>query len=177
MPAFETNVFAVADLFSSRFVFVFPDLQRPFRWTGAHVNQLVDDLLAASGLRGDPTAGDATYFLGGIVLVTQGRRQKSVIDGRQRLTTLAMIIAVLRDLEDDAGNKADLHRCLADEAAQALGVEKGYRVVPHDTDAGAFNAWVFEKGATLRSVTEDEDLPARVYDAIKVAQTLRKRLN
>jgi len=177
MAAFETNMLTVGDLFSSRFVFVFPDLQRPFRWTGVQVNQLLDDLLAASGLRGDDASSGETYFLGGVVLVAEAdRRRKAVIDGRQRLTTLAMLICALRDLEDNQSDKDDLHRCIADEAAPALGIQKGFRLEPQETDARGFDNWVFARGATLRNIKEDDDVSPRLYDAISLAQTMRMRL-
>jgi uncharacterized protein with ParB-like and HNH nuclease domain len=190
MAPFETNMLTVGDLFSSRFVFVFPDLQRPFRWTGVQVNQLLDDLLTASGVRGDDTSsgetyflgGDdtssgETYFLGGVVLVAEeDRRRKAVIDGRQRLTTLAMLICALRDLEDNQSDKDDLHRCIADEAAPALGVQKGFRLEPQETDARGFDNWVFARGATLRSIKEDDDVSPRLYEAISLAQTMRMRM-
>lgn len=46
--------------------------------------------------------GDEPYFLGSIVLIRPPKETVGqVVDGQQRLTTLTILAAVLRDLETD----------------------------------------------------------------------------
>ena len=177
MARFETEVYTTADLFSSRFVFEFPDYQRPYRWTGQQVNQLLDDLLTASGIR-ENSHPDQSYFLGGIVVVSKDKRRRSVIDGKQRLTTLAIMLAVLRDLERNPAHKSGIHACLADEADPVAGIQRGYRIVLGEPENAAFKEWVFENGATQKNApSDDETLHERDYEAIRQARTLWARLN
>ena len=45
------------------------------------------------------------YFLGSIVLIkTENQPKAEVIDGQQRLTTLAILLSVLRDLQPDGAD-------------------------------------------------------------------------
>jgi uncharacterized protein with ParB-like and HNH nuclease domain/predicted transport protein len=76
--------------------FVIPIYQRTYSWTIAECAQLWDDIVRA-GSRDDVSV----HFIGSIVYVEEGLSQVSshapllVIDGQQRLTTLAIILANL----------------------------------------------------------------------------------
>ncbi len=76
--------------------FVIPIYQRTYSWTDKQCRQLWDDILRAG-------ASDtiAVHFIGSIVYVEQGLSQVThqapllVIDGQQRLTTVALLIEAL----------------------------------------------------------------------------------
>ncbi|MEJ2854113.1 MULTISPECIES: DUF262 domain-containing protein [unclassified Saccharothrix] len=107
MKKLEAHEVALAKVFSSDYEFVIPDYQRPYRWPAEQATQLLEDLREA--VDRDP---DDPYFLGSIVLVKEdGWAEMQVIDGQQRLTTLTILLAVLRDLSTDveAANLLDLH--------------------------------------------------------------------
>ena len=94
ITAIEQNLVQV---FSDDYFFEIPLYQRPYAWTTEHVEELLDDLLDA--MRRD---SDAPYFLGSIVLIKSDENAKSeVVDGQQRLTTLTMLLCVLRDISGD----------------------------------------------------------------------------
>jgi Protein of unknown function DUF262/Protein of unknown function (DUF1524) len=108
-PGLPTASLTVSDLFSSPFHFSVPHYQRPYSWTTAEAGQLLDDVLAAAGIGGDPAAMEPDYFLGAILLLEtgggdlpRGREREprlfEIVDGQQRLVTLAILAAVLRDL-------------------------------------------------------------------------------
>ncbi|MDH3006746.1 DUF262 domain-containing protein [Gordonia alkanivorans] len=81
-------------VFSSDFDFRIPEYQRPYSRKPEHALQLLDDLGEALD---EP--GDEPYFLGSIVLVKRPEAaQADVIDGQQRLTTLTILLSVLRDM-------------------------------------------------------------------------------
>ena len=94
ITAIEKNLVQV---FSDDYFFEIPLYQRPYAWTTEHVEELLDDLIDA--MRRD---SDAPYFLGSIVLIKSADNPKSeVVDGQQRLTTLTMLLCVLRDISSD----------------------------------------------------------------------------
>ena len=80
------------------YVFRIPVYQRPYAWDLEQVGELFDDLVTAMDLGdGEP------YFLGSIVLIKRGEDPASdVVDGQQRLTTLTMLLCVLRELTEGA---------------------------------------------------------------------------
>ena len=65
--------------------------QRRFKWRNQHVKQLWDDIRKAHIDNRD------SYFLGTLLLAPMEHGKLSVIDGQQRLTTLSLLLAVLRD--------------------------------------------------------------------------------
>ena len=84
-------------VFSDSFFFEIPLYQRPYAWTTEHVDDLMDDLIDA--MKRD---SGAPYFLGSIVLIkTDNDPRSEVVDGQQRLTTLTMLLCVLRDVSGD----------------------------------------------------------------------------
>lgn len=93
-------------LFTSDYDFAIPDYQRPYAWGRDETLQLLDDLQGS--LDRDT---DEPYFLGSIVLVKEKAIPRSeVIDGQQRLTTLTIVFAVLRDLTANPALRADIQK-------------------------------------------------------------------
>ncbi len=68
-----------------------PRYQRPYTWGEREVRQLIQDLWSAYQ-RGAPF-----YFIGQIVLVKNSLGKLEISDGQQRLATLTMILAYVRD--------------------------------------------------------------------------------
>lgn len=81
--------------------FRIPHYQRPYSWTFEQIDDLWDDLVenAADG-----------HFLGSLVLAAEDESRPQVIDGQQRLTTLMMLLSVLRDACVDRGMSKDANR-------------------------------------------------------------------
>ncbi|MFE4726118.1 DUF4268 domain-containing protein [Microbacterium sp. NPDC056736] len=78
-----------------------PLYQRVYSWRNRQLDQLWDDIVAiAETRRTDPTA---THFIGSLVLAASpdnaavGLQKFLVVDGQQRLTTLTLLLAALRD--------------------------------------------------------------------------------
>ena len=76
--------------------FVIPIYQRTYSWTDKQCRQLWDDILRAGS-----SENIAVHFIGSIVYVEQGLSQVThqapllVIDGQQRLTTVALLLEAL----------------------------------------------------------------------------------
>lgn len=65
-----------------------PRFQRPFSWTRENIQEFWDDVV-----RDNPT----DYFIGSMVVFKEGSQRYGVVDGQQRLTTIIVLLAVLRD--------------------------------------------------------------------------------
>lgn len=108
-PGLPTVSLRIAELLADPYVFSVPPYQRPYSWTSKEAGQLLDDIIAASGVDGSETA-EPDYFLGAILLLTSARetsfdpkgpvRNAEIVDGQQRLVTLAILSAALRDIDE-----------------------------------------------------------------------------
>ena len=104
----------LVQLYASPYLFTIPAYQRPYSWTTKEASQLLEDVSLAAGLS-DAEPATPDYFLGAILLLDpegdssappppfSGPRQFEVVDGQQRLVTLAIMASILRDLEDQDG--------------------------------------------------------------------------
>jgi hypothetical protein len=83
--------------------FRIPEYQRPYVWGFDQIHDLLDDLTYAATHK-----PDAEYFMGSFVFQAkpagteknQEFDENDLLDGQQRLTTLLLILAVMRDLTD-----------------------------------------------------------------------------
>jgi hypothetical protein len=101
VPQLQMNLVGIGDVLRASPLSV-PVYQRSYAWKERHVQELLDDLASAM------QNGEPEYFLGSIVLTeAQGRRQ--VVDGQQRLATVTMFIAAVRDYfhSNDEDKKAN----------------------------------------------------------------------
>jgi uncharacterized protein with ParB-like and HNH nuclease domain len=97
-----TNKITIKDTFAEDMWYSIPDYQRPFVWGDDQISSLLDDIAHAA-----INTPDSQYFLGSLVLHCQKMKldgtsyvENAVLDGQQRLTTLYMLHAVIRDLTD-----------------------------------------------------------------------------
>jgi len=143
-------------IFSDDYLFRIPSYQRPYAWTNDQAGELLDDLLIALG---DDEAEDldeiAPYFLGSIVLIKDPLRPEAdVVDGQQRLTTLTILVSVLRDLSADPGAQAALHRYICEAGNKFEGTKDRFRLTLRDRDNTFFRSLVQEQGALPSLVDE-----------------------
>ena len=83
--------------------FIIPVFQRDYSWTEAECDQLWRDILQIAS---DTT--DREHFLGSVVYISTGNTAASfarwlLIDGQQRVTTLTLLLAALRDHIEQTG--------------------------------------------------------------------------
>jgi hypothetical protein len=111
----DATVVSVGQLFSDDFRLELPFFQRGYAWQVQHVARLIDNLeQAISGV-----FGIAWYPLGNIILVAPpGAPEAGITDGHQRLMTLTILLAVLRDLETDPVARARLAGHITDVAGR-----------------------------------------------------------
>lgn len=87
----DTNV---ERLFTSDFLII-PRFQRPYSWDDENLEDFWSDVVQAEG---------SDYFIGSMVLYESGRQQYGVVDGQQRLTTITILLCVVRNFFKELGN-------------------------------------------------------------------------
>jgi uncharacterized protein with ParB-like and HNH nuclease domain len=90
---------ALFKVFSNDFAFSIPAYQRPYAWTREQASELLTDLLSFLGDGSESVTDANPYFLGSIVLIkSEDAPEADVVDGQQRLTTITILLAILRSL-------------------------------------------------------------------------------
>ena len=87
--------------------------QREYAWKERQVRELIDDLTGKfldsyePGHPRDEVEGYGHYFLGSIV-ISHKRRQRFIVDGQQRLTTLTLLLVRLHRLQEGRETRVDV---------------------------------------------------------------------
>ena len=119
----------VKDVFSTMW-FRIPEYQRPYIWGKDEINELLDDLTFAS--KDKP---DSEYFLGSFVFQfkkahsVQEFNENDLLDGQQRMTTLLMLLACIRDAATDEGAKEDCQSCIYQQGSAYKKIPERNRLV------------------------------------------------
>ena len=79
---------------TQRTIFVVPVYQRNYDWKETHCKQLFRDILNVITLGHE-------HFLGTICFKNTSSRERSIIDGQQRLTSISLLLKALYDLVDN----------------------------------------------------------------------------
>lgn len=167
-------------------VFLIPTFQRRYTWRKEQWDQLWGDLLTEHGLE-HPDDPDALYghFLGSVVLhpalgpaSTLMRHQ--VIDGQQRLTTILILLAALRDVRKKS--EPDWNPSSIDDQYLRNPFSEDFpdRLVPTKLDREAYErtvrlqeptgdigiAYNFFKSAIERALASNEVVLSRLQDTL-----------
>lgn len=138
----EAHEFPLSDVFSAKYSFRIPNFQRPYAWEPEHAEQLLTDLVDfLDGKDSEP------YFLGSIVLIKGVGPESEVVDGQQRLTTLTILLAVLRDVTKNQELKQAINQLIVQPQAIILGLAAEPRLKLHKRDAQFFSDRVQTMGA------------------------------
>ena len=167
---------SLGKIFSDDYAFTIPPYQLPYAWEDSQARELLDDIQAAleDALS---TKDPVTYFLGSIVLIKKpGAPLAQVVDGQQRLATLTILLAVLRDLS--AGNVSrKRHAYICEEGDPDRGTSDRFRLVPRSKDIEFFRSHIQEEGATEALQKKDADLESQknmVMNAILFRKALEE---
>ncbi|MCV0367814.1 MULTISPECIES: DUF262 domain-containing HNH endonuclease family protein [Filomicrobium] len=149
-PPVRVELLAVSELLSGRYTFRLPWFQRAYAWQTQHISRLLANVVAA--MRG----GASHYMLGKVMLATSGTgTDTALVDGQQRLLSLTILFAVLRDLEADANEQEWLQALIADPISDADMTRPAYRLAPQAALSEFLEAHVQCPGST--SVEPEED--------------------
>jgi hypothetical protein len=136
-----SQILNVAGVLTRRFVMKVPRYQRPYSWTEREVRRLIDDLRRAVERKA------TFYFVGEVVFVRSADGKLEIADGQQRLATLTMIIAYVRDRLQP--NRAKHYQQLIMQGDQR-------RLQLRRDDANFFHGYVQEAGkmAAMAAMSE-----------------------
>lgn len=145
---------SLSDVFNAKFNFRIPDYQRPYSWGKEQAAELLSDIKDAA-----ERSPEEPYFLGSIVLVKgSDSPDADVIDGQQRLTTLTILFAMLRELTLDEGLRLNLQSLIVELGNIALGLEPKPRLTIRGRDNGFFEKLIQETGTRNEILALDEEL-------------------
>jgi Protein of unknown function DUF262/Protein of unknown function (DUF1524) len=119
----RSEIISFGELLSGAMFFTMPYLQRPYEWTELEVSEMVSDLLASC------QAHYTNYVLGHIIGLRGSGKDIEIVDGQQRLVTMAILLAYLRDRLKGRSSSFDseIQSCVLDEGRP--------RVTPRPVDA------------------------------------------
>jgi hypothetical protein len=149
----------ISKIFGEDYVFSIPGYQRPYAWTIEQAGELLDDLLGF--MRANPgTATDAPpYFLGSIVIIKQdGSPDATVVDGQQRLTTLTILLSVIRSGLTSEEEKKDLSSFIYQKGNRVRGTENQYRMTLRERDRDFFRNYVQHEDGIGKLVSLNDKL-------------------
>lgn len=138
--------YPISEVLGDKFTHEIPPYQRPYAWKSEQALQLIDDLKEAMS-----SSDDEPYFLGSIVLIRpQGEKVGQVVDGQQRLTTLTILAAVLRDLATDKKEQEAISGIVYIEPNPFMKQVESVRVLAHTEDRLFFREAVQFPGTTAK---------------------------
>lgn len=121
-----------------------PLYQRTYSWGAKQLDQLWDDIVElASARRDEPTT---SHFIGSLVLAASpdfravGISKLLVVDGQQRLTTLTLLLAALRDHLAETGDTEAAEGIHAQYLVNVYDRGKPTKVLPTQADRDAYKA-------------------------------------
>lgn len=100
--SFKPNSLTINKLLTdSDALYQIPVYQRPYKWGDDEIDKLWDDILESYHNQ------EPNYFLGSIITAKSGQGNKylDIVDGQQRLTTLIILMATIRDLYPNINQK------------------------------------------------------------------------
>ena len=158
---FDAHTTTIGELFDKGRFFRIPIYQRPFAWKEDNFEALIDDLVSADW--------QSDYFLGTVVLHEQeDENVNDVIDGQQRLTSLTLVLACLRDLIENEELSSNI---------QELIMQKGnaLKKIPEQVRVEVRAREIFDK-IIVENAGTDQKEPAlgwsdpefRYFSAIKI---------
>ncbi|WP_297435408.1 DUF262 domain-containing HNH endonuclease family protein [uncultured Clostridium sp.] len=150
----EAKEYFIKDLLSPKFLFEIPDYQRAYSWTTENLKQLVDDINDSIRLNeGKDFENFEPYFIGSIVLCGKEYREDGfgryeVIDGQQRLTSLIILIATIRDIIKNDDYKKVLSSLVYQEANELMGIKEDIRVKVRGKESDFFKKYILSENGT-----------------------------
>lgn len=117
----------IDSVFDTKRRYRIPDYQRPYAWGEDHAERLFEDLCEAF------SESAADYFLGSLVLVKTSETDFEVVDGQQRLCTLAILLSTLiHSLPPD--EKGSYEALLNDKASRRADSPLAPRITAQEND-------------------------------------------
>jgi hypothetical protein len=141
----EAQTLTIGELLGGDHIFSMPPFQRPYSWGEEEAGQLYDDIHAAC----EAEDGGNDYFLGQLILARPNRHASfDVVDGQQRLITLTLLLALLRDLLPPGPLIDALQGHILRPGNFAKNQSAHVRVALRHLDNSQFDDWITRVGGT-----------------------------
>ncbi len=131
----RSRMVTLTGLLTQAWEYVVPPFQRPYSWTEEEVDCLVEDLRVA-------TAFNYPYYFMGHIIVQPEDANALVIDGQQRLMTLTILLAYLRDRTENKALHQTIQTLIMTRARNGAGI----RLHPRPMDRDMFRTHVQQPG-------------------------------
>lgn len=142
-----------------------PSYQRPYSWTDDNIQALFTDI---------DEAGDNEYFIGNIVVKKDGKKLE-IIDGQQRIATLFIFYAALRDFLKAKGDEGHLNiesEYIAKKNLRTKEIEPKLELGTNDNSF--FREYIVE--GKRKNIDKKRESNARIVAASKICQNLINKL-
>lgn len=175
----EAKEVKIGEIFSPNFMFKIPIYQRNFSWNNDDFDVLFEDI--AESMDTD----QKQYFLGSILLQeTSSENLYEVVDGQQRLTSLAVLFAVIRDSIENEGLKDKIQEYLYQGEDPLKGIPAVMRITPWKDLNDLFEKYVYTINGT-KLFTDDfsnkqieyKDTQDPVYHLYEAISTFQGKIN
>ncbi len=170
----EAKEVTVGKLFSPDFIFEIPIYQRPLSWERDNFDQLFEDIYDAL------TNKEKQYFLGSIILQEHEniKNRYDIVDGQQRLSSLAILMAVIRDKADNPEMRENLATYLYHKEDKFKKNPAVMSIAPWKDLGETFKKYIYENNGTRKYIeefdkkqikyTDSQDPLYHLYEAISV---------
>lgn len=155
---FKAEHLTVRDIFNGSDDLRMPPYQRGYSWGEKEASELLNDLREACVLQ------RPYYFLGAIVIVqSRPREPMEIVDGQQRLATLTVLFAVLRDMAESKDEANRLHDMIEAPSRILGGPDRQrWRLTLNHIDTPFFRETVQRRGATYDASLYDTTTESRI---------------
>ena len=153
----ESGKILVKEIFADKW-FSIPVYQRPYVWKSEDISKLLDDLALA--MTEIPENPNFEYFFGSFVFQSRaagsenGQKflENDLLDGQQRMATLLMLFAVIRDLVGDSDTKDECQECIYQKKGIHKKIPEQTRLVyvTHPKVTAFINDYIKEKDGTIK---------------------------
>ena len=197
--SFVSHAILLKQLFDRRFSYTIPIYQRAFSWSNIQSTKLFEDLVEAMGDEGKQNQVES-FFLGALILTGNMAEPEKrplagklaaaftaiitgqaglpdnikgnfdVVDGKQRLVTLKILLCLLRDLSKN-GDHPPFRNLIGDGRDGNL-----YRLDLCGGEGEFLQKHVLTLGSSINPVTDLENLSTGENNMIKVRDSLHRNL-
>lgn len=180
--SFKPNSLTINKLLTdSDSLYQIPIYQRPYKWGDDEIDKLWDDIYESYKNE------EPNYFLGSIITAKAGGSSKylDVVDGQQRLTTLIVLMATIRDLYPDINQEeceTDPFAIGIEQIKNAIMVSDKFgrlRLATHSNHSSDFDKIIIKGDTRLLRKPYKKDLKkdeAPEFKFINTSVEFRKRL-
>ena len=89
----EAKESKIIDILTENKKYIIPPYQRPYSWNKEHTEDLLEDIYSSF------VSDNKEYFIGTLICIDSNDNYVyEVVDGKQRLTTLSLIFAKMKDM-------------------------------------------------------------------------------